>query len=355
MTAVIPAAAAAWDLASAERHEEVAMGSGTTLDDTIAAETRHLLERRPEWSIAAGARDLELTAHALRVLLQLDRVREDASEFLALADAQRADGGWTSALDDAPSAAWVSAFAALTCARAARVLLEPRLDRAVSRAVDFFLAHQAPDGSWADAPTWTRLDATSHPLSFLHIARGGACPRIPDVDLARARAMRFVLAGQDRDGAFREPGFRSPTPVVASGSAVEMTAHILEDSLAGALSAASGPAAVREAARRAAAWLGTAQRADGSWDDGNVDHTMDATRALMLAQRVVPEIDAAGVVERAMAWILAVKNPVGWGNFPGEPTNLERACDGLDTLVKHRAYRLAQVAPIVRLWGYAVA
>jgi squalene cyclase len=332
------------------------MGIGTTLDDTIDAETRHLLARRSEWSISAGARDLELTSHALRALLQLDRVIEDASEFLALADAQRADGGWNSALDEAPSGPWVSAFAALTCARAARVLPHASLTRAVARAVDFFLAHQAKDGSWSDPPTWTRLDATSHPLSFLHIARGGSCPRAAEVDAARVAAVGFILMGQDRDGAFREPGFRSPTKVVASGSAVEMTAHILEDSLSGALSTAkSGPPVVRQAAQNAAQWLAGAQIRDGSWDGGNVDHTMDATRALMLAQRVLPETDVHRTIEAAMAWILAARNPQGWGDFPGEPTNLERACDGLDTLVKYRAYRLDQVAPIVRLWGYAVA
>jgi hypothetical protein len=331
------------------------MGSRATLDDTIRAETRHILERRAEWSITTGARDLELTSHALRVLLQLDRVGENAAEFLALVDAQRADGSWTSALDDAPAAPWVSAFAALNCARAARVVHDSRLTRTVARAVDFFLMHQAADGSWADPPTWTRLDATSHPLSFLHIARGGQCPRTAEVDAARVRAMAFILAGQDRDGAFREPGFRSPTKVVASGSAVEMTAHILEDSLAGALSASSGPAVVREAARKAARWLGVAQDRDGSWDGGNVDHTMDATRALMLAQRLVPEIHADRAIDAALAWVLAVRNPLGWGDFPGEPTNLERACDGLDTLIKYRVYRLEEAAPIVRLWGYAVA
>jgi len=325
------------------------------LDETISVETCHLLERRTDWSIRAGARDLELTAHALRVLLQLDRVAEETAEFVAVAEAQGPDGGWTSTLDRGPGAPWVSAFAALTCARAARVVADPRLARAVSRAVDFFLARQEPDGSWADPPTWTRLDATSHPLSFLHIARNGVCPRTDEVDAARAAALRFILAGQDRDGAFREPEFRSPTLVVASGSAVEMTAHILEDSLAGALSAASGPKPVREAAARAAGWLVTAQSADGSWDGGNVDHTMDATRALMLAQRVLPEIDAQGAIEGAMAWIVAVRNPRGWGDFPGRPTNLERVCDGLDTLVKYGVYRRFEVAPIVRLWGYATA
>ncbi len=134
-----------------------------------------------------------------------------------------------------------------------------------------------------------------------------------------------------------------------------MTAHILEDSLVGALSETSGPVAVREAARRAARWLAEAQDRDGSWDERNVDHTMDATRALMLAQCVLPEIDAGSTVEAAMTWLVAVRYPRGWGNFPGEPTVLERACDGLDTLVKYRVYRSERPASVVGLWGYAVA
>jgi squalene cyclase len=324
------------------------------LEETIRRETDHLLERRAEWSILTGTRDLELTAHALRVLLQLDRVAAEVPEFQALADVQRPDGGWNSRLDHAPSGPWVSAFAALTCARAVRVVNDARLSRAVGRAIVFFLIHQNADGSWADPPTWTRLDATSHPLSFLHIvAHRDSYPWTTAIDTSRRAALAFILAGQQPDGAFREPGFRSPTTVVASGSPVEMTAHILEDSLAGALTVSSAPPTVRQAARRAARWLVGAQHPDGSWDGGNVDHTMDATRALMLAQRVLPEIGAQDAIEAAMAWIVGVRNPQGWGNFPGEATNLERACDGLDTLLKYRVYRLEEVAPIVRLWGYA--
>jgi hypothetical protein len=331
------------------------MGEAKGFDETIRAEIRHLLERRAEWSIRNGARDLELTAHALRVLLQIDRVIRDVPEFLALAETQGSDGGWNSELDDAPGTPWVSAFAALTCARAARILCDARLDHAVRRALGFFVGRQAADGSWSDAPTWTRLDATSHPLSFLHIVWAGGHARGAEVYAARCAALEFVLAGQDRDGAFREPEFRSPATVVASGSPVEMTAHILEDSLAGARAAASRRFAVRTAARKAAAWLVDAQDDDGSWDGGNVDHTMDAARALMLAQRVWPEIEADRAVDRATAWVVAVKNARGWGNFPGEPTNLERVCDGIDTLVKFRVYLRGELEPVAALWGYAVA
>ena len=72
------------------------MDSGIALEEIIRAETTHLLERRSEWSILTGTCDLELTAHALRVLLQLDRVAAETAEFQALADVQRPDGGWNS-------------------------------------------------------------------------------------------------------------------------------------------------------------------------------------------------------------------------------------------------------------------
>jgi hypothetical protein len=33
-------------------------------------------------------------------------------------------------------------------------------------------------------------------------------------------------------------------------------------------------------------------------------------------------------------------------------TNLERTCDGLDTLLKYKAYRNANPFEVVKLWGY---
>jgi hypothetical protein len=53
-----------------------------------------------------------------------------------------------------------------------------------------------------------------------------------------------------------------------------------------------------------------------------------------------------------MAWLLAVRNDHGWGNFPGQATNLERACDGVDTLVKYRVWREGDARALLKLWGY---
>jgi len=293
-----------------------------------------------------------VTAHALRTLLHLGLARREADEFFALAAVQRADGGWSSQVDDPPSAVWVSAFAALMVARANRILHENGLTRAFERSVDFFLASQGADGTWRDPPTWTTLDATSHPLSFLHVARGQEHRnRAEEIGRAAERALAFILPRQAPDGAWREPEFRSPGRVVASGSPVEMTAHLLEDSLAGVLHAGGNPA-VGRAAEGAARWLTDHQGLEGSWDGDNVDHTMDAARALMLVGRLLPALEVSATVERTIRWLLRIKSPVGWGDFPGEEANVERTCDGVDTLIKYRAYLDADPGAIVRLWGY---
>jgi squalene cyclase len=322
------------------------------VDETIAAEGRYIRHERGAWSVLEGACELELTAHALRALLHLGLRPREADEFVALAAIQQTDGGWSSRIEAGPSVVWASAFAALMVARANRVVHDGRLARAFERSVRYFVTSQGPDGAWHDPPTWTTLDATSHPLSFLHVAlaqdegcRAGAARAAAD------RALAFVLARQSADGAWREPEFRSPSPVVASGSPVEMTAHLLEDSIAGALCGAASPA-VRLAAEGAARWLCDEQASDGSWDAENVDHTMDAARALMLAGKLCPELPVPGAVERAMRWILRIKNPIGWGDFPGQDTNLERTCDGVDTLIKYRAYLERDPCATIRLWGY---
>ncbi len=322
------------------------------VDEVIAAEARHIRESRAAWSVLEGARELELTAHALRALLHLGLLPGEADEFLGLAPIQQADGGWSSDLDGSPSRVWASAFAALMVARANRILHDRRLTTAFERSVDFFLASQGSDGAWHDPPTWTTLDATSHPLSFLHVARAQEHRyRAAEAAAAADRAMAFILAHQSPDGAWRDPDFRSPGPVVASGSPVEMTAHLLEDSLAGALCGRES-SAVRAAAAAAARWLCDAQASDGSWDGGHVDHTMDSARALMIAGKVCPDLDVAAAVERAIAWVLQTRNPRGWGDFPGQPSNVERTCDGVDTLIKYRAFLAADPRATVRLWGY---
>ena len=79
---------------------------------------------------------------------------------------------------------------------------------------------------------------------------------------------------------------------------------------------------------------------------------MDSTRSLMVVSRILQDERAEEVIMRGLHWIVNNKNAQGWGDFPGEETNLERTCDGLDTLLKYKAYRSNDPRDVIRLWGY---
>src|ERR1051326_8506674 len=138
------------------------------IDALIADEYRFFAAERGGWSIAGGPRDLELVAHALRVLLHTRTLGDFRDEYRALVACQHGDGGWAPQSDDSESTVWVSAFCALMLIRGNRVLTDATLDAAVRRAIDYFLDTQRPDGRWVD-PRWADLDTTSHPVSFFDV------------------------------------------------------------------------------------------------------------------------------------------------------------------------------------------
>src|SRR5215831_6272670 len=115
------------------------------IDGLIADEYRFFAGERGGWSIATGPQDLELVAHALRVLLHTQTLGDFRDEYRALAACQHADGGWAPESGGPESTVWVSAFCALMLIRGNRVLTEDRLASGVRRAIDYFLATQEPD------------------------------------------------------------------------------------------------------------------------------------------------------------------------------------------------------------------
>ena len=321
------------------------------LQSLIEAEVRAFFSQREEWSLTTGEKELELVAHALRVLVNLgpDFVKTYREEFMVVAECQHEDGGWG---PDGTSQVWVSAFLGLMLIRANRVLKEEEPARAIRRLIDFFLARQAADGRWQDPPVWTDLDATSHPVSFCNVARAVGEPyRAEAVTEAWERGMRLILKLMNPNGGWYDPDFKSASPVVASGSPVEMTAHLIQDAVVADL-LLHDRFQVKGSCHRAVHRLQAWQADDGSWDGGNVDHTMDATRSLMLVSRVIKEPSSPPVIERAVDWILSAKNSTGWGDFIGMESNLERLCDGMDTLLKYQAYRTGEVSGLACLWGY---
>ena len=289
------------------------------VDNLIADEYRFLVAERAGWSLVAGPQDLELVAHALRVLLHTHALGDFRDEYRALVACQHADGGWAPESAEPESTVWVSAFSALMLIRGNRVLAEDGLTASVRRAIDYFLAAQESDGRWVD-PRWADLDTTSHPVSFFNVVLAlDERHRRAEVEHAWRRGLGFILEHQAAGGGWHDANFHP--------SGVEITAHLIQDALVGDLVLGERVPGIRESCRKGLAKL-------RDW-------------------RILGDDRATtGAIERGLAWILAKKNPRGWGDFPGLETNLERTCDGIDALCKYRAFRAADPKAAVRLWGY---
>jgi squalene cyclase len=314
------------------------------IDRLVADDYAFLLRERAGWSLTTGPQDLELVAHALRVLLHARTTPDFFADYLALVGCQNTDGGWSPFSADSESTVWVSAFCGLMLIRANRILHHDRLSQSVQRAIDYFLAMQQDDGRWVD-PRWADLDTTSHPVSFFNVVMALKEPyRRTDVLRSWERGARFIIDHQGEDGGWYDNDFHP--------SGVEITAHLIQDALVADLVIDNRVRGIRESCAKGAAKLYEWQAQDGSWDEENVDHTMDCTRSLMVVTRILGDARSEDVIMRSLRWIVQNKNDQGWGDFPGMETNLERTCDGLDTLLKYKAYRARDAREVVRLWGY---
>jgi hypothetical protein len=316
------------------------------IDKLIKDEYAFFLQGRDSWSLTTRPQDLELVAHALRVLLHARTTPDFLADYLALVDCQNPDGGWSPFSADQESTVWVSAFCGLMLIRGNRLLKHERITQSIKKAVDYFLNTQQQDGRWVD-PRWADLDTTSHPVSFYNVVMAlGETHNWGDVRQAWEQGMRFIIDSQSADGSWHDNDFHP--------SGVEITAHLIQDALVADLVLNNRVGGVREACARGIAKLYDWQAEDGSWDGENVDHTMDCTRSLMVVTRILGDRRGEDVIVRGLRWIIANKNTQGWGDFPGMETNLERTCDGLDTLLKYKAYCHENPLEVVKLWGYTV-
>ena len=314
------------------------------IDTLIKDEYAFFLRERNNWSLTAGPQDLELVAHALRVLLHARTTPDFPDDYRALVACQNEDGGWSPLSSDTESTVWVSAFCGLMLIRGNRSLRHVQLTESVRQAIDYFLDTQHQDGRWVD-PAWADLDTTSHPVSFFNVVMAlGETHRQQEVRHAWQQGMRFIIDNQSPDGGWYDEEFHP--------SGVEITAHLIQDALVADLVLDKQVSGVREACAKGATRLCDWQAQAGSWDEENVDHTMDCTRSLMLVTHILEDSHKRETIVRGLSWILDNKNDHGWGDFPGMETNLERTCDGLDTLLKYQAYRNSDTHEVVKLWGY---
>ena len=287
---------------------------------------------RQDWSLLTGhSRSLDTVNHVLRVILQLGLVGRYVAEFEALAAAQHGDGGWPDETGGPRSGVRNTCFAARNLIRVNRMLHSADLADSVSRAVQFVIAQQAPDGNWTD-PVWGVRDPTSSSMGLLLYARRESFGELTtDIHAAGAacldRAARYLERTQESDGSWVDAR--------AYEVAIGPTGHLLPK-----LALYEGRATRAVAA--AVDYLVNAQEEAGCWDGGDVDHTCDATRALLLVDSVLQDGRLAGVTGRGVEWLRSRANPDGlWGDRPGQPSSLLITCDVLDCFSKYEASRRA--------------
>jgi len=281
--------------------------------------------RRNEWEFQVEKQSLDTTNHVLRVLAQEGAAELARTGCLRMLDYQHPDGGWGEFSNDAKSGIREAAFCLRNLVTLNRRLQDAAIGAAVERGLRYLLAQQEEAGGWLDV-LWGRSDSTSIALGALMLAEAdGLLPG--ELRPAIERGVAFACGIQAEDGGWYDPRFKQEERL----SPVAWTAHIL-------------PKIVvwrgdTESARKGLALMADAMEADGSWDGGDVDHTCDSTRALILASLVLNDTSYEHRFTRGVEWLLANRNPDGlWGMVPGRPSNLLITCDGYDTLQKYRTY-----------------
>ena len=301
------------------------------LDSLIENEWNYIQDNRGEWSLLEGkAVDLEVLEHILRCILHLDNTKEMAQEFRECLKVQNPDGGWSKASDSDKTSIWVTAFVALKLARGNAILNDAAIAGAVDHCLESVLSWQKEDGHWFD-DEWSNLDTTCSVTYFLTI-----CQVMNDklgderINKARVRGFEYIMSQHRESGLWKDNQFHP--------SGIETTAHLMQYTLIPAYFMDKIEFAEQSCLDAAEGLLGE-QAENGSWDNENTDHTMDALRNLILVGDSFKQRDKyQDAIDRGIRWLIEIKNDKGWGDFPDEPSNIERTADGLDTLLKYKRY-----------------
>jgi hypothetical protein len=295
------------------------------IDDLMQEALAVLEARRAEWDFTSERQSLDTTNHVLRVLAQENAAAQACDACHRMLGCQHQDGGWGEFSNDAKSGIREAAFCTRNLVTLNRRLQDPAIAAGVERAVRYLLARQEPAGGWLDV-LWGRSDSTSISLGALMLA-GADGIMTDEVGPAIERGVGFACGMQAEDGGWYDPRFKQEQRL----SPVAWTAHILPKIV---VHHGDSPAA-----RKGLALMANAMDADGSWDAGDVDHTCDSTRALILGSLVLADEQYEEKFTRGVEWLLRHRNPDGlWGPVAGRPSNLLITCDVYDTFQKYRTY-----------------
>jgi len=313
------------------------------LDQLIESEWRYLDSKKSEWSLLDGEQDMEVLEHILRCILHLERTKTLGIEFKECVKVQNPDGGWSKRSHTDQTSMWITTFVALKLCRGNLVLKDPEIEDCIQRALEYVLSVQEEDGHWDD-PEWSHLDTTCSVTCFLTIYQVTHDKRDEErINAARIRGFEFIKNWQKDTGLWKDDTFHP--------AGIETTAHLMQYTLVPAYFM-DGIDYAEKLCMDAAESLAKEQAQNGSWDDENMDHTMDACRNLMLVSDTFDRREKyAPIIEKGVRWLMDEKNADGWGDFPDEPSNVERTADGLDTLLKFKRYCAGK--PMSHFWAYS--
>jgi hypothetical protein len=306
------------------------------LDSLIEQEWQFLDSRKSEWSLQEGEQDMEVLEHILRCILHLGCTEEWAKDFKECIKVQNEDGGWSKNSHDNKTSMWITTFVALKLCRGNMILQD-------QRALEYVLSVQEEDGHWTD-PEWSHLDTTCSVTCFLTIYQVTHDKQDEErINTARRGGYQFIADWQRDSGLWKDDTFHP--------AGIETTAHLMQYTLVPAYFMDKIEYADKMCLE-AADSLVAEQAENGSWDSENTDHTMDACRNLMLVSDTFGQKQKFfAVIEKGVRWLIDIKNEQGWGDFPDEPTNIERTADGLDTLLKFRRYCTDE--PMSHFWAFS--
>ena len=317
--------------------------SSEQLDQMIEGEWNYLDSKKSEWSLLDGEQDMEVLEHILRCILHLERTRSFGEEFKECVKVQNKDGGWSKQSHANQTSMWITTFVALKLCRGNLLLKDPAIEECIQRALEYVLSVQEEDGHWAD-PEWSHLDTTCSVTCFLTIYQVTHDKQSEErINAARIRGFEFIKNWQRDSGLWKDDTFHP--------AGIETTAHLIQYTLVPAYFMDKIDYA-EKLCTDAADSLAEQQAQNGSWDDENMDHTMDACRNLMLVSDTFDQREKyTPIIERGVRWLMDEKNKLGWGDFPEEPSNVERTADGLDTLLKFKRYCSGE--PMSHFWAYS--
>lgn len=289
-----------------------------------------------EWELNFDA-DLEVTNHVLRVRIQDGSIAQYKEDVLDVCHCQHQDGGWGTTRDDQNSKIRSTSFCVQMLLRANRVLKNDLIQHHILKGLAYIVAAQNTNGSWTD-PTWHFLDATSTSVGTLLFAVNE--PFVNEqYRKTLDKGMNFIVSTRNENGLW----YYKPT-----GSPVTITAHLLQK-----CATYYGSLDIHDQSIRNLIEL---QEECGSWDKGNTDHTCDAVRAMMLTssrsknENITKEVCVSTC--KAVQWLIEVSNEIdgGLGDRLGKPANVERTCDGIDTMLKLRQF-IKDFSEMLEFWN----